>query len=187
MRRRRGIRRIFRRAAHPLRPLGVRARRMLLQAHALQQTGQHAEAAALFDQLAQGAQQRNLPQYPQLLVQAGRAHILAGDQEDGIARLTNAFQSLIDLARVEHLRKLAPSVQRFLQSQGMETAWDPLETMLIDAGISLDGLEVVATTPDRLPPKCPYCGGTLNPSEVERTSGGDALCLYCGSVVQGAG
>ncbi|MEJ2012473.1 MAG: hypothetical protein P8X64_09665 [Anaerolineales bacterium] len=187
MRRRRGIRRIFRRAAHPLRPLGVRARRMLLQAHTLLQAGKHADAAALFDQLAQGAQQRNLPQYPQLLVQAGRAHILAGDQEDGIVRLTDAFQSLIDLARVERLRKLAPSVQRFLQSQGMEPAWAQLETMLMEAGISIDGPEFEVTVPDRLPAKCPYCSGTLNPSEVERTSGGDALCLYCGSVVQGTG
>jgi DNA-directed RNA polymerase subunit RPC12/RpoP len=39
--------------------------------------------------------------------------------------------------------------------------------------------------PAPLPSKCPYCGGTLNPSEVERTPGGGAVCMYCGSIVQG--
>jgi hypothetical protein len=185
MRRRRAFRRIVRRAARPMRPLGNRARRLLLQAHALQQSGQQAEAAAIFDQLAEAARRRKLPQYPLLLLQAGRAHIMAGDKQGGIALLTASFQSLISIGQLGRLRKLAPGVQRFLQSQGMQPAWEQLNTLLLEAGISMDNAVDMASGPPRLPSKCPYCGGTLNPSELERTSSGDALCLYCGSVVQG--
>jgi hypothetical protein len=36
----------------------------------------------------------------------------------------------------------------------------------------------------RLPPKCPYCGGTIHPGEAEWIDERSIACDYCGSVVQ---
>jgi DNA-directed RNA polymerase subunit RPC12/RpoP len=37
----------------------------------------------------------------------------------------------------------------------------------------------------RLPAKCPQCGGTVHPMEVEWADDRTVLCAYCGSVLLG--
>jgi hypothetical protein len=187
MRRRRILRRALRRPAPALRPLAIRARRMLIRAHQLQESGQQAAAAELFDQLAEGARQRGLPQYPQLLLQSARAHVEVGKVDHGISHMMTAFQYLLETDQVERIRKLAPGVRRFLQSHQLDSAWLELEKILVQAGISLDSPPSGAAQAGGLPVKCPYCGGTLNPEEVESVASGDVICLYCRSVVKRVG
>ncbi|MFN2274381.1 MAG: TFIIB-type zinc ribbon-containing protein [Anaerolineales bacterium] len=184
MRRRRLLRRAIR-GTLPLQPLGLPARRLLRRAHQLQAAGQHLDAAQLFEQLAEGARVRELPQYPQLLLQAGRAFILAGEKERGSADLMKAFQVLADRGQGEALRRIAPRIHQFLARNQLDDVWQSIQNMLEAHQLDIDSSWSEKPGPAPLPSKCPYCGGTLNPSEVERTPGGGAVCMYCGSIVQG--
>ena len=184
MRRRRILRRASLRPAS-LQPLGPRVRTLLLRAHQLQATGQHLAAAQLFEQLAEGAQKRSLPQAPQLQIQAARAYLLAGEKEKGISNLTAAFDALIQEGHEDRILSIAPRIQRFLHTNQLDDVWHVIHSMLQEHNIVLDPAFISQPNALRLPSKCPYCGGTLNPSEVEHTAGGGVVCLYCGSVVQG--
>jgi hypothetical protein len=185
MRRRRVIPRGLRRQGLPARPLGARARRLLLQAHQFLAAGQQDAAADIFEQLAEGARQRDLPQYPQLLLQAGRANILSGATDRGTAQIKTAFEFLLTHGREAQVRRLAPGVRTFLQSHELDSTWKALEQLLHEAKLHIDSGMPAPAEAGRLPSKCPYCGGTLNPAEVEWALVGGAICTYCGSVVQG--
>jgi len=167
----------------PVRPLGVRARRLLLRAHQLLAAGQPDAAAAIFGQLAEVARQRNLAQYPQLLLQAGRANILSGTAETGLTQMKTAFEFLLNHGREEQARRLAPGVRHFLHSLELDSAWTTIAQLLHEANLQLDPGSIAPSHAGRLPAKCPHCGGTLNPAEVEWALAGGAVCTYCGSVV----
>jgi len=157
---------------------------MLRQAHRMVEMGDFIPAARLFETLAEGALQRGLPQYPLLLLQSARARIQGGEINAGLAALHTAFESLVHAGRLGSARNLAPGTRQFLDAQGLADAWQPIEELLDGAGSAPVG--TAPTAPIRLPAKCPYCGGTLHPAEVERTPDGGAVCPYCGSVVEGA-
>jgi NAD-dependent SIR2 family protein deacetylase len=69
----------------------------------------------------------------------------------------------------------------------MEKEFKLLETeidnLLSAAGLPLAG-DMSAISQRRLPPKCPYCGGTVHPGEVEWINDTAAECDFCGSVIE---
>jgi hypothetical protein len=80
-------------------------------------------------------------------------------------------------------------IQEFNQSEKPEIA-TRIETWIqknIPANIAATLAQSSQTpqSPAKLPPKCPYCGATVSPREVDWLDDQTAACIYCGSVLQG--
>jgi hypothetical protein len=163
------------------RPLANKVIRELRHAHELQEQGKHLEAAAIFEQLARKAQLRILPQFPQLLLQAGKSNIQGGDHATGVDQIKTALGVLVEFGRSERVAHLQPGLRALFIEYGLEPSWQDIHNFLQDVGIGsqtrpLQGL--------RLPSKCPYCGANLVPEELDDISSEAAVCGYCGSNVQ---
>ncbi len=172
---------------NPLRPRRFRRaeiwiRRELRHAHELGEQGQFLESAAAFERLAQASQARGLPQYPQFLIQAGRAKINGGDHDAGIERIKAGIRALLDAGQLERIARLRPCLREFFLSQKLDVGWQEIQLLLDQAGISTP---ITSRVPSgRLPSKCPYCGASIIPEDLEEVGTKDARCGYCGSRVQ---
>ncbi|MEW6569290.1 MAG: hypothetical protein AB1449_14230 [Chloroflexota bacterium] len=186
--------RIFRRRPFPRRWRAVRrmgpaaqvALARLQQAHAWLAQGAYPQAAALFTELAEEASARGLPRAPQLFLQAGRAHILAGETASGIACLRQGLTRMAKLGQVGRLPRVAHRVLDELRARGLSTEADSLQAELpaLVPGLRVEAPLAASGSARRLPAKCPYCGGTVHPESVEWLDEMSATCDYCGSVVQ---
>ena len=168
-------------------PATRKALRKLKQAHELMENNQPAEAAVIFDDLADKGAKRGIPRAPQLYLQAGRAWIEAGEIERGVQRLDTGLDLMI---RMKQLRRLPVISQRVLhdlkeygltdQAVAME---EKINTLLAEYGLSL-ATASPHTEKARLPAKCTYCGGNVLPDEVEWFDNRQASCTYCGSLLE---
>jgi hypothetical protein len=163
----------------------------LQEAHDLMGQGEFQKAATIFDRLAAGVLRRGfVGRAPFLFVQAGRAYYLGGNTKNGEEKV---IQGLTLLAQQKHWRVLKNVSQRiiqeFNQSEKPEIA-TRIETWIqknIPANIAATLAQSSQTpqSPAKLPPKCPYCGATVSPREVDWLDDQTAACIYCGSVLQG--
>jgi uncharacterized Zn-finger protein len=193
MRRRRPI---FRRGIISNRPLrqtrmaGLGGTRLILiEAHQLMSGGNFQAAATLFEQMIDAVQTRgNFTNLPRLYLQAGRAHLLAGQSDQGATQMRQGLELLATSGRWAVLIQAGNMVVRELNRAGKPAFADQIQEWL-DQKLR-DHPEVWSTaaleTPQRanLPAKCPYCGGNLLPNEVEWLDDVTAECPYCGSAIQ---
>ncbi|MEW5868292.1 MAG: hypothetical protein AB1894_03390 [Chloroflexota bacterium] len=184
-------RRPLRRAIMGRPPLGEPARRALMHGHHLMETGNYAEAAQVFERLASEAQARGmLPRAPQLYFQASRARMLAGQVPQALDLLYKGLQILADTQHWQHLYKAGLRAVEGLKQQGHPKEAEQVQAW-IDAAIKdhpeakQAALEAAAPArPRHIPAKCPFCGGSIRPNEVEWLDETTAECPYCGSSVQ---
>ncbi|MFN8412711.1 MAG: hypothetical protein U0Z26_10020 [Anaerolineales bacterium] len=174
-----GFRREGRAEVHPL----------LRRANNLLMTGQFAEAAEAFEQLANGALARQGPRAPVFFLQAGRARILNGQSSMGIEHLKHGlklFADRGDLHRVHHAgnRIITELNERGLSNE-VKQIQDFLITLLPKSFNALPEENVPQGKPVHLPTHCPSCGAALKPDEVEWLDEVTAECEYCGSPVRG--
>jgi len=159
----------------------------LRQAHALLAEGNYTQSAAVFGELADDAAVHGLPRAPQLALQAGRVWILAGDLPRGLPRLRQGLTLLAETGRTTRMSAVAGRVLAELRAHGHLAEADTLEGELhaLAPGLSL---QPVAASNEadrrRLPAKCRYCGGTVDPAAVEWLDASSAACEYCGSTLQ---
>ena len=187
------FRRRFRapRLRRPLGPAGPRALLRLQEAHRLLGEGKPAPAAAIFEQLADQAAARGIPRAPQLTLQAGRAWILAGEIERGMGRLGQGLRRMAQMGQQGRPPRVAGRVVSELRARGLAGQADDLQAQVngLSPGLALP-IEAPAepvSSKRRLPPKCPYCGGSVLPDSVEWADEMSALCDYCGSLLQAEG
>jgi hypothetical protein len=168
-----------------------RALLRLQQAHRWLAEGRAREAAVLFEELAGEAAARGFPSAPQLSLQAGRTWLLAGESERGTERLWQGLQGMAQMGQTGRLPGAAARVVADLRARGLSPEADDLEArvrgLLPGYSPAQDSAPPVAPATRRLPPKCPYCGGSVIPDSVEWVDAASALCDYCGSVLQGEG
>jgi hypothetical protein len=174
----------------PVPPLAPRPLEALAHAHALLEAGRPAEAAPIFERLAEGARERGWPiRAANLALQASRAHVAAGHAP---AAGEWALMGLRLLARGGQLGRVPRVLERAMLA--LEEAGHPQEAQrlrervveaLAQMGLSFEQLgppdPPVAAT---LPPRCSGCGAPLVPDEVEWRDARTALCPYCGSVAK---
>lgn len=180
------------RGARRLPPAGQPALLRLQQAHRLMAEGQYAQAALLFGELGDEAAARSIPRAPQLNLQSGRAWVLAGDPAKGQPRLRQGLRLMAQMGQVGRLPVVARRLLDELRARGLTAEAETLEA---DLRASLPGLDlhgptaVPAAEPSRrcLPPKCPYCGGSVHPDSVDWIDEACAACGYCGSVLETEG
>lgn len=184
-------RRPFRRPLMGRPPLAEPARRALMHAHRLMEAGNYAEAAQAFELLASEAQARGmLNRAPQLYFQASRAHMLAGQLPAALESLYKGLGLLAEAQRWQGLYKAGLRAVAELKQQGHAKEAEQVQAW-IDAAVK-DHPEAKQAAlaapapgrPRRIPAKCPFCGGSIKPNEVEWLDDSTAECPYCGSPVQ---
>jgi len=148
--------------------------------------GEYASAAAEFRELAERGEAAGLPRSTQVFVLAGRAHLLAGRPEDGMQDLRQGIEAATRFGQLPRLARAAPRITSEMREHGFEKEADAFAASL-EAALK-HPLPAPAPTKQavRLPPKCPYCGGTIHPGEAEWVDEQSIACDFCGSVVQAA-
>ncbi len=182
--RRRPLRRRIRRTIPP----GRRgALERLQRANQLMSDGSFNEAGRIFEELAAGAARMRIPRAPQLFLQAGNAFIKAGEIDHGIDLLRRGLHLMDRMGQYRRLPIAAQRVLTELESMGLDQEREALDQeiqqLLTQKGLSLS-METQQQKP-RLPGKCPQCGGTVHPNEVEWIDERTASCDYCGSILEG--
>jgi hypothetical protein len=193
--RRRPLRRppLFRRRPPGRPPLPPGVRRALAKANHLMAVGQFAEAADIFGQLSEQAEQRGmLVRAGDLALLASRAHFAAEGVESALEWARQALRLFVRGGRVGSVPRLLSRITAALQERGYDAEADQLEReaerMLGQVGLSLDQVRQqvpqVAESRGTLPARCSGCGASLVPDEVEWHDPYTAECLYCGTVVK---
>jgi tetratricopeptide (TPR) repeat protein len=181
---------MFRRLHRPPEP--PRPQLILRRAHQLMEQGHYAEAAELFEQLAQGAESRGmLDRAGELHLQAGRARLENGQVQPALAHSKHALGCFLRAGRPGRAFRTLPRVLEELRSRGYTAEAEALQQE-IQERFGQAGLEfrpATAAVPGQrrsLPGKCDSCGGTLRSDEVEWIDATTAECPYCGSSVKAA-
>jgi hypothetical protein len=158
----------------------------VVHAHDLMAQGQYLEAAALFSRIAEAVRVRNGPRAPIFSIQAGRAFILAGQVDQGMASLQRGLEGLAVAARWSDLEGVGLAVVDQLNEKGY-----PVQAKIISdwLAVNLEGKSVAAavTPPAKqpvLPTRCPSCGAGVNSKEVSWLDDLTAECLYCGGSIR---
>jgi hypothetical protein len=156
----------------------------LIEANRLYQIGDYAGAASLYEGAAERAKIARPRQVPRLLIEAGRARLLAGQIEDGLHLTERGLQVLVEQQRWADLHRLGSLVEGGLRLQGFIQQADELQRWIQQTlgqqSVSQPGSHVQRVS---LPEKCPYCGGNLDPREVEWVSENTVECAYCASLI----
>ncbi len=161
---------------------------MLQRANQLLESGQYAEAASAFEQLAEGALARRGPRAPVFFLQAGRARTLNSEPAAGLGHFKRGLQLFAEHGAFHRVHKAGSRVIAELRARGFTAEAQQMEEFvkgLLPAGTS----PTAAHTPDEnrhavLPTHCPSCGAGLKPDEVEWLDEVTAECDYCGSPVR---
>jgi hypothetical protein len=172
------MRRTFRR--HIRKTLAQDVPPILQEANFAFDKGEYGRAGELFEQIAQTATARGRSRAPLFYLQAGRARILAGQTLLGMPSLRRAVELLVELRRPLRLHRVARRVISELQERGLETEAAEVKGWLNNASPSEPSIDEPTKRPV-LPIRCPSCGATVRPDEIEWLDDITAECAYCGS------
>jgi len=159
---------------------------MLRAAHEFMDSGRYAEATAAFQQLARTSEDRFPERAPMLYLQAGRAAVLDGQTQTGVAHLRRGLTIFASQGRFHRMRRLGERVVDELNARGLHDEAGEISSLLEGNVPRAD--ESGTVTPSKkavLPTHCPSCGAGLRSDEVEWVNEDTAVCDYCGSPVRG--
>jgi predicted RNA-binding Zn-ribbon protein involved in translation (DUF1610 family) len=162
---------------------------MLQRANELMAIEDYPGAARAYEELAKMAKERGGPASPYLYIQAGRAHIRAGNVSIGISLLNEGLQIFANANEwIKFLRNRRKVVDE-LNLLGLQKEANALFN--INPGEIPGGLETLMGTPRTvantsavLPTKCLGCGAPLRKDEVEWIDEMTAECPYCGNIAR---
>lgn len=102
-----------------------------------------------------------------------------------MSAIETAFDILGKRGQWLKLKRVGERAIAFLNAQGEKGAAASLTRELKERLAGIDLPSPSSRAAGELPPKCPYCGGTVHPDEVEWIDASRAICDYCGSVIVG--
>lgn len=156
-------------------------------AHKLMESENFSQAGLIFEELGIAAISRGIPRAPQLFLQAGQAQLLAGEPIRGTDLLIKGIRLMPKMGQAGRLpiviRRILSELREFSMDQEYQTFESKSSRLLSELNLKNDPNDRLESQ-DRLPSKCPYCGGTVHPDEVDWISNHSATCAYCGSVVE---
>jgi hypothetical protein len=162
---------------------------LLSQAHRLMAAGEFIEAGAIFERLARGAVEREIPRAPFLFVQAGKAYLEGGEKPKGFTLVKHGLKMLADTDRWGELYRVGRRTLVVLEEKGFTeesarlAAW--LEEILPERSERATAIRLQDKTKHAvLPTACPTCGGPVDPAVVTWRDDVTAECLFCGSMVR---
>jgi len=168
------------------RPAVERALVRLRRAHQRMEAGDYLAAARMFSDLADAADRQQLPRGAQLHLQAARAWLKHGDNQQALKRLHHGVDLLERTGQHKRLAALGPRLVAEMRDAGLDVEADELQARL-------DGLESSphpafarsqTTSQQPFPTKCGNCGGVIHPDEIEWIDEDHAVCSYCGSILE---
>ncbi len=163
---------------------------MLQRAHQLMDAGNYAAAAEAFEDLARKGEAIKHAKTGQMYLQAGRARILAGQNQVGFEHLERGLGYMARMNQHGQLYNAGNRVVSELNERGMTAeaqeiaAWLKTNLPAMPAGTG------AAPAPARkpvLPTHCPGCGGPVRADEVDWLDDVTAECNWCGSPVRAEG
>ncbi|MBI5841835.1 MAG: hypothetical protein HZB19_17235 [Chloroflexi bacterium] len=157
----------------------------LQRANQLLANGNYAEAALAFLELARGAEDRFPERAPFLYLQAGRAAILDGQTQMGIAHLRRGLTMLGTQGRFVRMQNAGQHAVEELNARGLSAEAAEIAELINGNIPQRSEHETSPARKPTLPTHCPNCGGSLRPDEVEWLDDLTAECTYCGSPVRG--
>jgi len=169
-------------------PLEPRARRDLQRANRLMEIGDFTNAAFLYEKLARKVHDFGAPrQAAHLYMQAARANVLSGQLKPGLELLEQGLSTFAQAGLWQTFdRAGSRAVEELRQQDKPQAAQDLinwLESMCQNRPLSSTPVEMKGSSPRALPLKCPSCGATVRPDEVEWLDEQRAVCDYCGSML----
>ena len=176
----------------PHRPLPSRARRALTRANRLMAGGQWAEAANIFERLAEAARNRGMfVRAAHLILQASRARLAADDIDAALEHTREGLRLFVRGGRAGSVPVILSRITTALRDKGYGAQADALERevtqVLEEMGLSPEAGRHVPQAGKRrgtLPAHCDGCGAPLIPDEVEWHDVHTAECPYCGTVIK---
>ncbi|MBW8010022.1 MAG: hypothetical protein FVQ83_02110 [Chloroflexi bacterium] len=177
--RRRGHRGIFK----------PRIQKELRRANHLNETGDHANAAVIFERLAIDAHDKNILRHaPMLYLQAAHAFILSSQVAEGVERARTGLEILAETGRWHALQNAGQRTANLLSELGFTDQAQEIDQWLEQNLAEHARINLSEGKQDfshgKLPPKCPYCGATVRPDETNWINSTSAECVYCGSTIQ---
>ncbi len=154
---------------------------MLQRANQWMADADYSAAAEAYNQLAKGAQTRFPQRAPFLFMQAGRAAILSGQVQAGVADLRRGLTLLADQGRFQRMQAFGQQVLEELKSRGLNVEADEISDLLNANSPQKLPAESAPAKKPILPTHCPSCGGAVRPDEIEWLDYITAECAYCGS------
>mgnify|MGYP001765819220 CR=1 FL=1 len=184
----------LRRAARLMRPrpmvvLEDRPRQLLRQANLHMERGEYHRAAEMFENLGRGAEARGMLQRaPHLYLQSSRAQLLAGQIAPAMDLLRHGLKLLADSGRWPAVHQSASQAIAELQRLGYVEQASQIQawldqTVKAHPQAAAAPAQTASAPRPRLPAKCPFCGASVRPDEVEWLDENTAECPYCGSSV----
>ena len=181
-------------------PRRPRPRQMLMRANQLFDQGEFAEAAPIFERLAEGAAERGmLNRAGDLYLQSARCHLEMGKAALAVERGKHALRLFGRAGLFGKIERLMPRMVEALQEKGYQAEATALqqevEARLAEAppgrrpppGARPAGWPSFARPPmarRELPAKCSACGAPVKPDDVTWLDPQTAECPYCGSVLK---
>ena len=164
-----------------LSPAAIQA---LNQANGLLGAGGYDEAADMFAQLADGAEEHGMPRRAaHMRAQAAYAQVQAGDPAQALEQARRGVGQLITAGRPRQARRMAERIAEALRSKGYATE----ANSLLGMAPAVDPAPGQPAAPAKtLPAKCPQCGGAARSDEVEWVDAATAECAFCGAVIKAA-
>lgn len=158
----------------------------LIEANRLFSQGDYQAAAERFEMLALTGRRHRPRNTARLLVEAGRARLLAGQEADAMRLFRQGLGLLAEERRWRSLRQLSAQVVQGLQSQGYTRQANEIAAWLNGQPLPAPEPEPAAQAARRplLPTRCPACGGPVDPREVEWADEQTAECVYCGGLIR---
>ena len=156
---------------------------LLQRANEIFANGNYEEAGKLFEQLAYGAQTRNMAQDAHLFLRAGHCYILAGKYDIGLNDTEQGIKILLGRGKIGVARHAAERITTILKNRNLEKEAEDLLRMLPAKNLPNDHstqVEILAA----LPTTCPSCGGSIHSNEIDWIDSFTAECAYCGSAIR---
>ena len=185
----------------PLRRRRPRPPQMLARANRLFGRGKFAEAAPIFDRLADGAAQRGmLNRAGDLYLQSARCHLEMGKATLAVERGKHALRLFGRAGLFGKIERLMPRMVEALRDKGYQAEAEALrqevEARLAEVpperrappGARPAAWPFTARPMARreLPARCAACGAPVKPDDVTWLDPQTAECPYCGSVLKTA-
>jgi hypothetical protein len=169
-------------------PMQMSARQDLQHANQLMENGDFVNAALLYEKLARRVHDIGRPrQAAHLYVQSARARWLANQVDAGLENLKQGLSIFSQADLWEPFERVSARALEELRQQSQSSAVQELTSWLVTIRqshpSSVMPSEPQKTSHPSLPVKCPSCGATVRPDEVEWIDETHATCNYCGSTL----
>jgi tetratricopeptide (TPR) repeat protein len=185
---------MFRRPMRPFRRAVIRAAihpnpgvaQAAARANNLLAQGRPNDAAQIFEQLAQQAEQRGQLKFAgNAHAQAARAFASAKNPGSALAHSRAALNQFLQLNMIQRAVTFYNHILQALRVNGLNGEADAVTREFGNRLAQFPTPSAGSPTPrQRLPAKCPHCAAPARSDEVEWIDDQSAECIYCGGVIQ---